>query len=125
MPRKRKNEIAQKIDYKEWIWCIDNLSKAQLEAYDEASEHTSEYFDKMTVLIEDGFSCTTKRDYYNNCILVSAVNDYTGFHNSGLCLSARSDSAPDAWGILLYKYFIVAERDLRPFADSKPNFKRG
>jgi hypothetical protein len=47
------------------------------------------------------------------------------YQNAGLAISARSDGIEDAISILCWKYFNMAKRDLRGFADKVPQGVRG
>lgn len=124
MARKKKNE-PQKIEYTDFVWCIDNLSGDQLLVFDAWVVEGHDYLSLVNVMVEDGFQVSVKNDYYNNCKLASAINNFTGFDNSGLCVSARSDDSEEALAILLFKYHVLADRDLRGFAEKKPRGIRG
>lgn len=122
---KKKVAVHNPIDYKKWVWVIDNLSKDQMHHHDESPPASDTILLALNTFVEDGFKISVKWDDYNKCFQANAVCDKTGYQNSGLCLSARSDDAADAMSILYYKYFFVAERDLRGFADEKPKGLRG
>lgn len=125
MAAKKKAVTHNPIDYKKWIWVIDNLSKDQMSAHDSNPPSAETIILSLNTFIEDGFKVTCKWDSYNKCFQAQAVCGETGYNNSGLCISARSDDAADALSILHYKYFFVAERDLRGFADKVPVGVRG
>ena len=124
MAGKKKTE-PKKIDYTEFVWCIDNLSGDQLLVFDAWVVEGHDYLSLVNIMVEDGYQISIKTDYYNNCKMASAINQYTGFQNSGLCVSARSDDTEEALAILLFKYIVLADRDLREFAERKPRGVRG
>lgn len=114
-----------KIPYKDWVWVIDNLTKEQMTLHDATPPNAENIIDGLHGLLEAGFKITLKEDSYNKCWQCNAVCDETGYRNSGLAISARSDDTEDALSILMYKYFVVAEGDLTAFADAAPRGVRG
>jgi hypothetical protein len=123
--KKKRNNLSQKIDFNDWIWCIDNLSKSQLELFDSEVDKWVGDISYFNAMIEDGFQITVKHDNYNNCKQASGICQFKGYDNSGLAISARSDDAEDALGILFFKYFKLADRDLRGFSEKVPKGVRG
>ena len=122
---KKKLTVKETIPYSDWVWCLDNLSTAQLEKHDADKPSSDSLIDGLNNMIEAGFKITFKTDNYNGALIITAVCDSTGFLNSGLAISARSDDTMDMLSILLYKFWVVAQGDLRSFADKKPRGVRG
>lgn len=125
MATKKRNQPREKIDYKNWVWCIDNLTSDQMKAFDDSPPSSDELVNGLHRVLEMGFKITLKPDTFNNCLQINAVCDETGHENSGLAVSARSDDTEDMVGLLLYKIFVVADGNLQQFADKKPRGIRG
>lgn len=122
---RKKPQSTEKIDYTNIVWCIDNLSKDQLDLHDAKPYNSEEMIDLLHKLVEQGFAIGMKPDSYTGNMQISAVCYDANARNAGLAISARSDDLADMTSILLWKFFVVAEGDLRPFADKKPKGVRG
>jgi len=128
MARKKDSSVSKKtgrVDFKDIVWCIDNLTETQLENHDENPCDAVTVMDYATQMVEKNFKLSMRWDDYSQCFMVSAVCDVHGYDNSGLAISARGDDFLDAFSIMFYKFFVVAEQDLRGFADKKPKSVRG
>lgn len=122
--KKTSNKSAfNKVDYKEIVWVINNLPDDLLDDHDNNPQSAEDLFGMLDQLVEDGFSISVKWDTYSDCPMVSAVCYNADATNASLGISARGDSFSDAFSIVCYKYFVMAQRDLRPFAEKMP--KRG
>ena len=121
----RKNSKPKRTPFDDVVWCMDNLSTAQLKQHDDKPYTPEEVIEGFNRLVEMGFKISIKTDDYTGNKMISAVCDEVGKDNAGLALSARSEDVEDMSSILLWKFFNVAEGDLRPFADKKQKSARG
>lgn len=124
MVSKRK-KTNSKVEFSDIVWCIDNLDSKQLAAHDKLPLTSEQIIEQQSKMIELDFKLSAKWDTYSKSFLATAICDNASATNSGLAISARSDDYLDAWSILLFKFFTIANEDLRPFADSIPRGIRG
>ena len=120
-----KKKTGSKVEFGNIVWVIDNLDTKQLKDHDAKPATSEEIFHKINEMIEDSFKVSMKYDNYSKSMLVTAICDDADATNAGLAISARGDDIQDAASIMLYKYFVVAQRDLRGFADKIPTGVRG
>lgn len=125
MAKKKVVNNGEKVEFSNIVWCIDNLDVKQLADHDKNPYDGIQCFDKINEMIEDSFKISMRYDTYSKSMLVSAVCQDIDAMNSGLAISARGNDITDACSIMLYKYFNVAKRDLRGFADKIPTGVRG
>lgn len=110
---KRTTKKHDKIDFKKIKFVIDNLTKDHMKAFDANPPAPVDILDGIHNLAEEGASVSVKFDHWSGKgYLASATFNMTNYQNSGYAISARGSDVTDALGILLYKYFTVAERDL-------------
>lgn len=114
-----------KVEFTDIVWCIDNLSSDELEEHDKKPKSFGDAYSDICVMIEDGFKLSIRWDDYSNGYMVSATCLDKKYQNAGLAISARSNDLEDCLSILVFKYMIVANRDLRAFADKLPRGVRG
>lgn len=128
MAKKRevvKKGKSEKVDFTSIVWCIDNLDESQLLMHDKSPYDDTAIIEGIDKMRESGFSISIKTDEYNDCVMASAACYFIDSLNAGLAIAARGNDLGDTLSILLFKFFIVAEGDLRPFADKKPKGLRG
>lgn len=121
----KKVEKSGKVEFSNIVWVIDNLDKKQLELHDKKPSSPEEVMHSITEMIEDSFKVSMRWDTYSKSFLVTAVCDDAAATNAGLAISARGDDIVDASSIMVFKYFVIANRDLRGFADKVPTGVRG
>lgn len=116
---------GEKVAFDSIVWVLNNLSTDELSAHD-AKPYTPEtILDKANEMVEDGFQFSWKYDGYSKSRQVSAMCLFQGHDNSGLAISARGEDVQDCMSIVLYKYYNIADRDLRGFTDVIPRGVRG
>lgn len=129
MPRKKPEqksaELVDKVPFDSIIWVLNNLSEKELAAHDANPYSPQDILDKSNEMIEDGFQFSWKYDGYSKSRQVSAMCLFEGCTNTGLAISARGEDISDCMSICLYKYYNVADRDLRAFTDVVPTSVRG
>jgi len=123
MSRKKKTQV-ERVDFSTILWCIDNLTTEQMSAHDKKPLSGDELLHKIHELVEADFKVTVKFDTYSGGYMCTAICDVVGSRNEALAISSRGDDITDALSILMYKYFDVAETDLRPHSN-KPKGVRG
>lgn len=115
---------GQAIDYKNWNWALNNLPQEALDHFDESPPTPDEIMIGLHRLQESGFKITSGYDDYSKCWIMKATCGTQGFHNSGIAISARGNDFEDCAGLLIYKYFTVAQESLVDFVE-KPRGVRG
>lgn len=129
MAKKRTPAIQkyQRLDFKEITFVIDNLTKEQMTDYDQNLPAPDQLLNDLNSFAEEGAKVSIKFDSYNGGgYLATATFDLKGFHNAGYAISARGNDVLDAIGILAYKYFKIAERDLSLWDYGKEDgYRRG
>lgn len=125
MSKPKSNGTPKIIDFKDLVWCIDNLVGEELNDHDKNPRDITSIYNELVIMIEDGFKLSIKWDDYSNGYMASAVCMDKRYENGGLGISARSNDLEDCLSILVYKYINVAKRDLRQFADKLPRGVRG
>jgi len=116
---------GDKVAFDSIVWVLNNLSSDELSAHDTQPYTPETILDKANEMIEDGFQFSWKYDSYSKSRQVSAMCLFTGHDNSGLAISARGEDVQDCMSIVLYKYYNIADRDLRGFTDVIPQGVRG
>ena len=127
MANKKPKQTHERIDFKKVVWVIDNLTKDHMTVYDKNPPTDEEIVDAINNLCEEGASVSIKFDHYSGKgVLSTATFSLTGYTNTGYAISARGVDAKDSLGILCFKYFTVAQRDLSLWDYGKDEgFKRG
>ncbi len=123
--RQNNTKKIEKVPFSDIVWVIDNLSNDELAMHDKEPMKAEDGVLKLSELVELGFKVSVKWDDYNDCMMISAVCDDKRYDNAGLAVSARGDDLIDCVSILVFKVFVVADSDLRGFADKKPKGVRG
>ena len=129
-PQRKKEDVSlrgERIDFKNIVWVIDNLTKDHMKAHDESPHPAEDLLDGLHNLAESGAKIGFKFDSYSGAgYLMTATFDVSGFHNSGYAISARGTDFSDCASILLYKFYNVANGDLSLWDYGKEEgFKRG
>ena len=120
-----KSKKKKKVEFQNIVWVMDNLTVKQLADHDAKPYEGQDILHKMTEMIEADFKISTKFDDYNQCFLATAICDNADATNAGLAISSRGQDIADVLSLLLYKFFNVAECDLKTFADKMPTGVRG
>lgn len=124
MARKKRKETG-KVNYENIVWVIDNLTTEQLKSHDKKPFNEVEILEGLITMADDGFRITCKYDTFSKSYMATATCLGLSFDNSGLALAARGHDISDCLSIVLYKYLIIAEKDLRGFTDKVPTGVRG
>lgn len=110
----------KKIPFGDIQFVFNNLSKSQLAEYDKVAIEATQLIDALCDFAEEGGKIGMKFDDYTGAGYVCTVTfDTSGYTNAGLAMSARGADVKDALGILYYKYFVVASRDINAWAYSE------
>ncbi len=114
-----------KVDYEKVVWVLDNLTTDDLALHDKAPLEAPQILENLMTLSDDGFRITCKYDRFSKAYMASATCVDLGHDNSGLAIAARGADIKDCLSIVMYKYFTIADRDLRGFTDKVPVGVRG
>lgn len=129
MATKKADKVKKdvRIDFKDIKWVIDNLTKDHMKVYDADPPNEAQIIDAINNMVEVGCKVGVKFDTYSGKgILATAIFDVGGYENSGYAISARGTDVHDALGILVFKFFTVAQSDLSLWDYGKDEgFKRG
>lgn len=122
---KGKSEANGKVDFDKVVWVIDNLDTKELAVHDKKPYAGDAMLDAIMGMIDKGFKISLRFDDYSKSYMASAVCLDTRYENAGLAISARGNDIGDCTSIMLWKFFQVAQQDLRGFADKVPTGVRG
>lgn len=109
-----KKQVGE-IPFGQVTWVLNNLSKSELEQYDENPPEASEIFSFLQRMVETGWKVSQKWDYDSKCVQVTFIQNRLEYPNSGFAFSARSDDWTDALGLCWYKFTIIANGVLADF----------
>lgn len=114
-----KKKKRTKIPYDKIQYVFNNLSKSELDEFDQSPHANLNVVDlssELQRLVEKGFKVAIKWDTYRgNGIQITATCDETDYPSSGYATSARSSDVRDALSILIYKIAVLADYDLSSF----------
>lgn len=105
-------------------WVMNNLTEEELARHDELARDGDKILALLSEMIEADWKLSCKWDYYSGCIQASMIQTNAEKPNAGYAFSARSDDMLDAFSLLVFKYYDVAQGTLDQFP-VKSDFVRG
>lgn len=111
-----KKKVEEKIDFRSVQWVLNNLSETELQEMDGLGLDLPAVMEKIGEMVGDGWKISARYDDYSDAVQVTATMLTTGNLNAGLAISGRSDDLADCFLIVAYKFFYVAEGDLKQYS---------
>ena len=116
MAKSSKKKKFEKIPFQQMKFVFNNLDVGQLKQYDDNPLTAEKMIDALCDFAEEGAKVSIQQDTYTgNGVQAIASFVFADSQNAGYQISGRGRDSRDALGILAFKYFVCAERDLSQF----------
>lgn len=124
MARKKSgNKQPEKLPFGKVTWVLNNLSAEELADMDTRDWDGDYIMSAVQRMVEQLWSLSAKWDFYSETVQITAMMNYKNQPNAGMAFSGRSDDLLDAYRIIVYKFYVVADGNLSEFAVSEKNVR--